>query len=65
MSHIPPPPPTDKKASPMGGWLIVFIAMYVISAAQSLLGLWPVFQIAAQMPHHAMVFLGVASIIGA
>lgn len=65
MSLIPPPPPTEKKASPMGGWLVIFIAMYVISAAQSLLGLWPAFQIAAQMPHHAMVFLSAAAVIGA
>jgi len=65
MSHIPPPPLTEKPASPMGGWLVIFIAMYVISAAQSLFGLWPAFQIAAQMPHHAMVFLSAAAVIAA
>jgi hypothetical protein len=49
--------------APLGGWLIIFIAMYTISAAQSLLGLWPSFQIAAQMPSHAALFLGAAGVI--
>ena len=75
MSHIPAPPPTlppagdgpennyGIKGSPMGGWLVVFIAMYVISAAQGLLGLWPAFQAAFQLPRFATAFLAIVSVI--
>ena len=75
MSHIPAPPPSCPsgdgpennygiKGSPMGGWLVIFIAMYVISAAQGLLGLYPAFMAAFQMPKFAGAFLGILSIIG-
>lgn len=68
MSHIPAPPPSAEnnygiKGSPMGGWLVIFIAMYVISAAQGLLGLWPAFQAAFQMPRFATAFLVIVGII--
>lgn len=76
MSHIPAPPPTlppsgdgpennyGIKGSPMGGWLIVFIAMYVISAVQGVLGLWPAFQAAFQLPKFAGAFLAIVGVIG-
>ena len=76
MSHIPAPPPSFAnggdgpennygiKGSPMGGWLIVFIAMYVISAAQGLLGLYPAFLAAFELPKFAGAFLGIVSVIG-
>ena len=47
MAEIPAPstPENDYgfKGSPMGGWLVIFIAMYIISAAQGVLGLYPAF----------------------
>ena len=75
MSHIPAPPPSCPsgdgpennygiKGSPMGGWLVIFIAMYVISAAQGVLGLYPAFMAAFQLPEFAFEFLGIVSIIG-
>ena len=70
MAEIPAPPTPENnygdygiKGSPMGGWLIVFIAMYVISAAQGLLGLWPAFQAAFQLPRFATAFLAIVSVI--
>ena len=47
----------------MGGWLIVFIAMYIISAAQGLLGRWPAFQAAFQLPSLVGAFLSVIGVI--
>ena len=76
MSHIPSPPPSFAnggdgpennygiKGSPMGGWLIIFIAMYIISAAQGVLGLYPAFLAAFEMPKFAGAFLSIISIIG-
>ncbi len=69
MSQIPTPPPSvDQnapfKGSPMGGWLVIFIAMYVISAAQGVLGLWPAVQAAMQMPKFAGAFLSIVALIG-
>ena len=75
MSHIPAPPPSCPsgdgpennygiKGSPMGGWLVIFIAMYVISAAQGVLGLYPAFMAAFQLPKFAGAFLSIVSIIG-
>ncbi|WP_446424440.1 hypothetical protein [Mailhella sp.] len=65
-SPSPAPSPENSygiKGSPMGGWLVVFIAMYVISAAQGLLGLWPAFQAAFQLPRFASAFLAIVSVI--
>ena len=75
MSHIPAPPPSCPcgdgpennygiKGSPMGGWLVIFIAMYIISAAQGVLGLYPAFLAAFEMPKFAGAFLGIVSVIG-
>ena len=68
MAEIPAPstPENDYgiKGSPMGGWLIVFIAMYIISAAQGVLGLYPAFLAAFELPKFAGAFLGIISIIG-
>ena len=68
MAEIPAPPTPENdygiKGSPMGGWLIVFIAMYVISAAQGLLGLYPAFMAAFQLPKFAGAFLAIVSVIG-
>lgn len=64
MSQIPTPPPSSGvKGSPMGGWLVIFIAMYVISAAQGLLGLWPGFMAAFEMPRLAGAFLSIIAVI--
>ena len=52
------------KGSPMGGWLVIFIAMYVISAAQGVIGLWPAVQAAMQMPKFAGAFLAIVAVIG-
>lgn len=69
MSHIPAPPPSSMndngfKGSPMGGWLVIFIAMYVISAAQGVIGLWPAVQAAMQLPKFAGAFLAIVAVIG-
>ena len=71
MAEIPAPPTPENnygdygiKGSPMGGWLIVFIAMYVISAAQGLLGLYPAFMAAFQLPKFAGAFLAIVGVIG-
>lgn len=53
----------SRQMAPLGGWLVIFIAMYTISAAQSLLGLWPTLQVASSMPDHAAMFLGAAAVI--
>ena len=68
MTEIPAPntPENDYgfKGSPMGGWLVIFIAMYIISAAQGVLGLYPAFLAAFEMPKFAGAFLSIISIIG-
>ena len=69
MAEITAPPSPENnygiKGSPMGGWLVIFIAMYVISAAQGVLGLYPAFLAAFQLPKFAGPFLAIVSVIGA